>query len=62
MLFMKIFKSCVQSVGTYVDQLQKKLTSSCELGALTDEFIHKWFVIGVNDRDLKSKLLRQKGF
>ncbi|KAK2566487.1 hypothetical protein P5673_010012, partial [Acropora cervicornis] len=38
----------------------KKLTSSCELGALTDEFIHKWFVIGANDRDLKSKLLRQK--
>ena len=48
---MRIFNSCVQSVATYVDQL-RKLTSSCEFGALTDEFIHKWFVIGVNDRDL----------
>ena len=59
-----VFNSCVQSVeesvDVYVNRL-RKLASSCEFGALTDELIRDRLVIGVKDRDLKGRLLRQKG-
>ena len=59
-----VFSSCVQSVeesvDVYVNRL-KKLASSYEFGALTDELIRDRLVIGVKDRDLKGRLLRQKG-
>ena len=53
-----VFNSCVQSVeesvDVYVNRL-RKLASSCEFGALTDELIRDRLVIGVNDRDLKGR-------
>ena len=59
-----VSNSCVQSVeesvDVYVNRL-RKLASSCELGALTDELIRDRLVIWVKDRDLKGRLLRQKG-
>ena len=47
-------------MDAYVNRL-RKLASSCDFGALTDELIHDRLVIGVRDRDLKGWLLRQKG-
>jgi len=59
-----VFNSCVQShdehVDAYVDRL-RKLASSCDFGALTNELICDRLVIGLRDRDLKGALLRQKG-
>ena len=59
-----VFNSCVQSVeesvDVYVNRL-RKLSSSCEFGVLTDKLIRDRLVIGVNNRDLKGRLLRQKG-
>ena len=57
-----VFNSCVQiveeSVDVYVNRL-RKLASSCEFGALTNELIRDWLVIGVKDRDLKGLSLQK---
>ena len=59
-----VFNTCVQtqdeSVDAYVNRL-RKLASSCDFGVLTDEVIRDRLVIGVRDKDLKGRLLRQKG-
>lgn len=47
-------------MDAYVNRL-RKLASSCDFGTLTDELIRDRLVIGVQDRDLKGRLLRQKG-
>ena len=57
-----VFNSCVQiaeeSVDVYVNRL-RKLASSCEFGALTNELIRDRLVIGVKDRDLKGLSLQK---
>ena len=57
-----VFNSCVQiveeSVDVYVNQL-RKIASSCEFGALTNELIRDRLIIGVKDRDLKGLLLQK---
>ena len=59
-----VFNTCVEtqdeSVDAYVNRL-RKLASSCDFGVLTDELIRDRPVIGVRDKDLKGRLLRQKG-
>lgn len=47
-------------MDAYVNRLGK-LASSCEFGTLTDELIRDRLVIGVRDKDLKGRLLGQKG-
>ena len=47
-------------MDAYVNRL-RKLASSCDFGTLTDELIRDRLVIGVRDRDLKGRILRQKG-
>lgn len=47
-------------MDAYVNRL-RKLASSGDFGTLTDELIRDRLVIGVQDRDLKGRLLRQKG-
>ena len=57
-----VFNSCVQiveeSVDVYVSRL-RKLASSCEFGALTNELIRDRLVIGVKDRNLKGLSLQK---
>ena len=47
-------------MDAYVSRL-RKLASSCDFGTLTDELIRDRLVIRVQDRDLKGRLLKQKG-
>ena len=57
-----VFNSCVQiveeSVDVYVNRL-RKIASSCEFGALTNELIRDRLIIGVRDRDLKGLSLQK---
>lgn len=57
-----VFNSCVQiveeSVDVYVNRL-RKIASSCEFGALTNELIRDRLIIGVKDRDLKGLSLQK---
>ena len=58
-----LFNTSVQSqdenAHAYVNRL-RKLASSCNFGLLTDELIRDRLVIGVRDKDLKGRLLRQQ--
>ena len=58
-----VFNSCGQnqgeSVDSYVTHL-RKFALSCKFGTLTDELICDKFVIGINDRGTKGKLLWEK--
>ena len=57
-----VFNSCVQiveeSVDVYVNWF-RKIASSCEFGALTNELIRDRLIIGVKDRDLKGLSLQK---
>ena len=59
-----VFNTCVQSqdesVLAYVNRL-RKLAASCDFGSLTDELIRDRLVMGVRDKELKERLLGQKG-
>ena len=48
------------NMRTHVNR-RRKLACSCDFGALTDESILGRLVVGIRDRDLKGRLLRQKG-
>ena len=58
-----VFNTCVQqseeSVQSYVTRL-RKLATSCEYGAVTDELIRDRLVIGLKNRGDKVRLLREK--
>ena len=58
-----VFNSCFQapeeSIDCYVNRL-RKLASSCQFGALTEEMIRDRLVIGIQDKSTKARLLREK--
>ena len=58
-----VFNSCFQapeeSIDCYANRL-RKLASSCQFGALTEEMIRNRLVIGIQDKSTKARLLREK--
>ena len=58
-----VFNSCFQapeeSIDCYANRL-RKLASSCQFGALTEEMICYRLVIGIQDKSTKARLLREK--
>ena len=46
-----------ESVDAYVTAL-RKLTKTCDYGALTDSLIRDWMVIGIDDNSTRKKLLQ----
>ena len=60
-----VFNSCFQapeeSNDCYANRL-RKLASSCQFGALTEEMTRDRLVIGIQDKSTKARLLREKDF
>ena len=58
-----VFNSCFQapeeSIDCYTNRL-RKLASSCQFEALTEEMIRDRLVIGIQDKSTKARLLREK--
>lgn len=58
-----VFNSCCQipdeTVDCFINRL-RKLASSCQFGALTEEMIRDRLVIGIQDKTTKARLLRER--
>ena len=58
-----VFNSCFQapeeSIDCYANRL-RKLASSCQFGALTEEMIRNRLVFSIQDKSTKARLLREK--